>query len=443
MIRVSLPLLFVLLHYPGAAQVLQGVFKSPPSTAYIQLRGTRGTEHPIMDSARINSKGAFAFSRRTFEPGFYQLSVNDTDRVDIILDPRESMVDLEFDGGPLQSGILVRASSENQRMWAYKRMSREAQPRFKAIKDERAVASPQDLGLIKVLAERERSISEGLEFALDSLVDMEPEGQFAFAVRIDRELDQATLDGPVAIRRVFDFSNPRYLRSSSYPKAIMVYLQRTPMTDEHALDRACDTLLHAAGRDTACWSFVRSYLIELFSTYGPAELTQYLVDNYVVGEASLVPPDDAVLKLAAEQLRLVNGAKAMDVELVDPGSTDTVSLFGILSEQAYTALFFYSSTCDHCHMQMPGLRRIVEDMDPRTFRLIGIALDADEQEFRQALSDHAINWSCYSHLMGWGEPAAKDYAVKATPALFLIDRSGRIVGKPMDHEELREMLEAN
>jgi thiol-disulfide isomerase/thioredoxin len=397
----------------------------------------------VIDSARVDAKGAFAFNERSFEPGFYQLSVNDTDRVDIILDPRENRVDLEFNGSPLQSGIAVRASSENQRMWTYKRMSREAQPRFQAIRDERAAASPQDLSLIKVLAQREKAISDQLEFLLDSLVEMEPEGQFAFAVRTDRDLDQAAMDGPAAIRRVFDFSNARYLRSSSYPKAVMVYLQTTPMTDEYALNRACDTLLHAASRDSACWSFVRSYLVELFSTYGPADLAQYLVDNYVVGEGSRVPPDNTLLKLAAEQLRLVDGAKAMDVELVNPGQADTINLFSILPEHTYTALFFYSSTCDHCHMQMPGLRRIVEDMDPERFKLIGIALDANEQEFRQALSDHAISWSCYSHLMGWGEPAAKDYAVKATPALFLLDQGGHIVGKPMDHEELREFLEAN
>jgi thiol-disulfide isomerase/thioredoxin len=148
-----------------------------------------------------------------------------------------------------------------------------------------------------------------------------------------------------------------------------------------------------------------------------------------------------LLDLAAEQMRLVNGAPAPEVYLITPGARDTTRLSNVIRQHDYTALFFYSSTCDHCHDQMPGLQRLVKEVPSKKFQLIGIALDIDVAEFRQAIVDHGINWPCYSHLIGWGEPAAKDFAVKATPALFLIDRAGRIVGKPTDHEQLREMLE--
>jgi len=49
-------------------------------------------------------------------------------------------------------------------------------------------------------------------------------------------------------------------------------------------------------------------------------------------------------------------------------------------------------------------------------------------------------WPCYTMVKGWGDPAAKAFNVKATPSLFVIDRAGRIVAKPMDHEELRAFL---
>jgi peroxiredoxin len=182
--------------------------------------------------------------------------------------------------------------------------------------------------------------------------------------------------------------------------------------------------------------------LELFATYGPADLAQYLVDHYVVGEGALTPPDQRTLALTVEQLRVVNGAPAMDIELVVPGSSDTTMLFELLPGHRYTALFFYSSTCDHCHLQMPGLGQLISETTREKFQVIGIALDADQQEFDQAIRDHGISWPCYSHLMGWGEPAAKDYAVKATPSLFLLGRDGRILGKPMDHTELRTLLEA-
>ena len=55
-------------------------------------------------------------------------------------------------------------------------------------------------------------------------------------------------------------------------------------------------------------------------------------------------------------------------------------------------------------------------------------------------SGASVNWPCYTMVMGWGDPAAKAFNVKATPSMFVIDRAGRIVAKPMDHEELRAFL---
>ncbi|MEZ4739496.1 MAG: redoxin domain-containing protein [Flavobacteriales bacterium] len=283
------------------------------------------------------------------------------------------------------------------------------------IRTIREGADPQDLGLIKELANQERSIATALENSLDSLIAVDPEGQFAFAVRTDRMLDASILDGPQGIRRTFDFSNPRNLRSSSYSKAVMVYLQNTPWTTDMALQYACDTLLVSAANDSACWIYMRSYLVELFATYGPADLAQYLVDRYVVGTGSRFPPDERLLVLAAEQMRVVNGAPAPEVHLITPGASDTTKLSDIVRQHDYTALFFYSSTCDHCHEQMPGLQVIVNEVPSKKFQVIGIALDVDVTEFRQAIIDHGMNWPCYSHLIGWGEPAAKNMRSRRPP----------------------------
>jgi thiol-disulfide isomerase/thioredoxin len=109
----------------------------------------------------------------------------------------------------------------------------------------------------------------------------------------------------------------------------------------------------------------------------------------------------------------------------------------------YTGLFFYSSTCDHCHAQMPGLVQLVKDLKPRQFHLIGIALDITEEEFRTTLDEEHINWPCYTELKAWGAQGAKDYNVKATPTIFVIDRQGKIRAKPLDHQELRYFLVEN
>lgn len=431
----------VLLVLGANAQVIKGVFDRPLPASVVLLYGTTGSEHPPIDSVRIGDDGAFEFAQRTYPAGFYQLGINGDDRIDLVLDPSDPVIDLAFHGTPLQRNLNVLRSGDNQRMWAYKLVSRAGQDELQAIQTERANASPLDTALLYRLDRHEKATRQRMRDALDSLSSVHPEGQFARAVQVDRLLDVAVQNGPPAIRAAFDFSDPWTLRSNAYAKATVVYLQNTPFDNEHAFHRACDTLLMAASRDTACWRYMRYQLVDLFATYGPDEVAQYLVDEYVVGTGSRLPPEPALVAVAAAQLRMVIGAPAPDVALAAPGVKDPTALSSLWSRQDYTALFFYSSTCDHCHAQMPGLRQLVLDMKASFFKVIGIALDAAEDEFRATIAEEGINWPCYTSLMGWGEPAAKAYNVKATPSLLVLDRKGRIVAKPMDHRELRAFLE--
>jgi peroxiredoxin len=423
------------------AQLISGAFtfQDPPST--LVLYGTRGADHPAMDTVAISRTGAFKFPDRDYPPGFYQLGINDTDRVDIILDPREPALELQFAERPLQRNVIILRSAENQRMWAYKHYSRAGQAMISGIHEQRASASPRDAALLERLDRQEATTRADLDRALDSLVLLDPLGQFAFAVASDRRLKAATVLGPAPLLEAFDFSDPRLLRSSAYAKAVVYYLQSSPLIDERSFHRACDALLTAAAGDTATWSYMRKHLVELFATYGPDDVAQYLVEGYVVGPRAVVPPERDVLHMAAEQLRLVPGAAAPDMILVKPGHRDTLFLKDQVPDHSFTVLFFYSSTCDHCHDQMPGLRQLVLDMDPEDLLVIGIALDATVEEFNETLVHEQINWPCYTELKGWGVQGAKDYNVKATPSIMVLDRQGRIAAKPMDHVALRAFLE--
>lgn len=423
------------------AQVIQGVLEHPLPAGHVVLYGTRGSQHPALDSVHVAADGTFSFGPRRWPAGFYQLGINDDDRVDFVIDPTEPVIELAFHGIPLQRNMNVLRSSENQRLWSYKLKSREGQELISALQEQRSTASPLDTALLRGLDRNEFRVRGDLRHALDSLVSIHPDGPFALAVQADRRLDSAIAGGPHLIRAVFDFSDPRSLRGSAYAKAILLYLQTTSYTADMPFHRACDTLLSEAAKDTSCWNYMRWQLMDMLTTYGPDDVAQYIVDRYVVGPDAIVPPDASLLAMAAGQLRMVAGASAPDMILVKPGIADTLHLSNVWPEHDFTSLFFYSSTCDHCHAQMPGLVELVKEMRPSRFQLIGIALDTTEEEFRNTLNEEMINWPCFTELKAWGAQAAKDYNVKATPSLFVLDRAGKIRAKPMDHQELRAFLE--
>jgi len=432
----------LLLVAPACAQIVKGIFERPLPASEVVLYATTGAEHPAIDSARIEEDGTFSFPQRQLPAGFYQLGINGDDRIDLVLDPADPVVELAFHGTPLQRNINVVRSADNQRMWAYKLVSRAGQDELQTIKTERANASPLDTALLRSLDRREAEQRKLMRTTLDSLSSIDPNGQFARAVLVDRALDAAIPLGPSGIRTAFDFSDPWTLRSNAYSKATVVYLQNTRFDNEYAFHRACDTLLREASKDTSCWRYMRYQLVDIFATYGPDEVAQYLVDTYVVGDGSRVPPEAELMAIAAAQLRMVIGAPAPDARLATPGRSDSTALSSLWGKAEFTALFFYSSTCDHCHDQMPGMRALYEEMERPFFNLIGIALDADEAEFKTTITEERLSWPSYSSLIGWGEPAAKAFNVKATPSLIVVDRKGKIAAKPMNHEELRTFLVA-
>ena len=440
--RVPFLLLLVLVGTAAGAQWLQGTIAAPGAFgSTIRLLGTRGTEHPVLDSTVIGPEGGFAFDRPLGMPGFGQLALNDTDRVDLILSPAEPAVLLSFPDLPLQEHIRILASEENRRLWEHKLMSRRSQALQLEVQADRATTHPDSLGQLALLDSLEERAIALREAHLMRMIDEDPESYFAHVVRSTRAMEAAVRQGPDAVARAFDFGDPSLLRSASYAKAIVGYLQSLRAVSEDQFVSASDTLLALAAADTACHRYMLESLIEIYAQYGPDRALQHVVDRYAsVPDVHLAP---RIRDLVSAQLSVAVGRTGPDLVLPVPGG-DTLVLSEVAARNRYTLLFYYSSTCDHCHAQMPGIAWSWRDHHAAGFEVVGIALDSDTAEFFTTIRERALPWSSTSELMGWGSPAAKAYAVRATPSFVLLDSRLRIVSKPMDavdlEGQLRELL---
>jgi peroxiredoxin len=423
-----------------AQRVTGGFSAPPPPGAYIRLLETRGTSHRVIDSVAIGPDGRFVIGPAAIPgEGFYQLALGDQDRIDLILVPTEPEVNLLFDGLPLQHHVQVLTSAENQRLWRYKAASREAQTVQEAVAREKDAIDPLDHRRIMSLDSVERAALARKDAVLQAIVAEAPRSYFSRVVAASTALDREIEGGPMAVARVFDLSDPGMLRSSVYDKAVMVFLQSVNAIHEEQLANAADTLIRLASRDTACMAYMVEHLIDLFSVYGPQTVLQHIVDRYLAGEDPRIPMSSALRTKVADLLAVSIGAIGVDVDLTDTtGAKTRLSRFAEGSR--YVLLFFYSSTCDHCHKQMPGVNDLYRRYGDRGLRVAGIALDDDRGEFRRNLVDRALAFPCFSEFNAWGSSVAKAYAVKATPTLILLDSDRRIVAKPYDAEALREEL---
>ena len=424
---------------PLQAQLFQGHFDDPAAAdRQLLLSQARGGGFHAIDSVRVGPTGDFDFQRKFLATGFYNLALNDSDRVDLILDAHEPLVYLQFDSLPMDEHLHVRTSDENKRLWEFKYISRETQAVQASVAQQRLSLSPTDTLALAQLDQVEERAERMQEDYLQQLSQGGASGFFTKALRVDKAIQEARGQGPMDVANVCDFSDPELMRSSVYDKAVMYFIQNLNVRDEDQFSAAADTLMILSSRNRDCQAYMLDHLIDLFSTYGPESALQHMIDRYVVplGNSAAIAPE---LRAKVDALMQVSmGRTAPELELNDREVITPLS--EIVRKNRYTALFFYSSTCEHCHAQMPTLKIDRSKYLAKGFNVIGLALDVDSVDFLKSIEENTVPWKCYSEFKGWGARSAMVYLVKATPTFFLLDDKMKIIAKPSDAEELGKVL---
>lgn len=438
MLRTTALSAFLLFAWQMLAQPLTATmgFDLPVGTE-VKVFVSRGADRVLVDSALTDAQGRAHFERTWPGSGFYQLMLPDSDRVDFIIDVREPRVVLAFSGKPLQEHLHVVTSEENNRLWEYKRLSREAQAIRANIALEREALPATAVDRSRELDSLERRTQAMQGKQLTRLSAEAPNGYFARAVNAGRMVDN-TANG-ADLLPAFPFADADLLRSAVYAKAVLAVIQHQLVYSEETFASAADSVLARARPCTDCHDYALGLLLGVFAQYGPQMVLQDLVERHVLS-AKPEPQLPATLKDRIDGLRTVAiGAVAPDVRL--PGTTaDSVSISSFLEDRRFLVIMFYSSTCDHCHAEMPHLADALRTYSPKGFGAIGIALDPDRTEFDKCIAERGITWPCFTEQMGWGSPAAKAFQVKATPSFYVLDNALRIVAKPKDVEEMKRFL---
>ncbi|MBL7964083.1 MAG: TlpA family protein disulfide reductase [Flavobacteriales bacterium] len=433
--NLSLCLFVVLMPALACAQRLSGSI--PPATdqgpRLAFLLGTRGAEHYPLDSTRVDADGRFSFPARTYPVGFYQFALHDTDRVDIILDGLEKEVILEFSGIPLREHILVRRSMENQLLWEYKAISRANQAKLASLADERRGLAVIDIFGARRLDSLEKAAGMQRMEALERLSALAPQSYFARITAADARLTTAAEQGADAILKAVDLGDPTLLRSAFYARSLGLYLQQMRPRDEAELFEALDALIAASSGNEACRLYTIEFILDVLLMNRADMAFAHVVDVHVAGKGMELPEE--IQRRVADQLKVSPGAEAPSVTWPSmtgpPWRSDS-----LYRSHAFTVLLFYSSTCSHCHELIADLKTKQPALKGHDAQVLGVAVDEDAQDFLKTRSELGIPWPCTSEFKGWAAPSAKAYLVKALPSLYLIDRQGVIVAKPLDAADL-------
>lgn len=102
---------------------------------------------------------------------------------------------------------------------------------------------------------------------------------------------------------------------------------------------------------------------------------------------------------------------------------------------------FWASWCGPCRRESPNVRNVYAKYHDKGFEVFSVSLDRDGASWKRAIQDDKLVWPNHvSDLKQWQSEAAAIYGVRSIPAMFLLDREGRIVAKDLRGEALERAV---
>jgi len=104
-------------------------------------------------------------------------------------------------------------------------------------------------------------------------------------------------------------------------------------------------------------------------------------------------------------------------------------------------LDFWATWCGPCRTTIPEIAQLYERYHAQGFDVIGISLDTNEEALRSFIATYRMPWQQVFEGKGWQSEIGRTYGVNGIPALFVIDRGGRIRGNELRGRPLEEMIQ--
>jgi len=128
------------------------------------------------------------------------------------------------------------------------------------------------------------------------------------------------------------------------------------------------------------------------------------------------------------------GQKAPDFTMNDVNGSP-VTLYSKIGSKLLL-IDFWAAWCNPCRQENPNVVKIYNEFHKKGFDVFGISLDNSKEAWVKAIADDKLTWTHVSDLQRGNNAAAKLYSVNSIPSNFLLDETGKIIGRNLRGEAL-------
>jgi len=180
-------------------------------------------------------------------------------------------------------------------------------------------------------------------------------------------------------------------------------------------------------------SYVSPSIIVALSYEMEADEIESMVNGLDTSIAAL-PEIKSLKERVAVMKAVAVGQKAPDFTLNDVNG-NPVALSSKIGSKLLL-IDFWAAWCNPCRQENPNLVKVYNEFHKKGFDVFGVSLDQKKEAWVKAIADDKLTWIHVSDLQYWNNAAAKLYSVNSIPANFLLDETGKIIGKNLRGEAL-------
>lgn len=412
----------------------------------------QGEKTFLSDSVLSKREGEFTyvFNPEKLHPGFYRIAFGERSWIDFLFD--NETVSIESNISFLNDSLKILSSESNKIYRRFTRLNRDYKTRTELLQ-MLLLRYPKEDSFYEKVKERIKELQQEYISFTKGVANIFP-GRFISAYVASSRLPVIDYSLTPEAQLLYlkshaldnvDFSNTRLIYSDALNNRAIEYLTyyRNPQLTKGQLEKeftaAVDTLLNKARGNQFVYRHITNYLIDGFRKFGFDEVIDYIVSNYVIKDDICLDSKTGVSiqRRIDQNKKLRLNAEAPDLVLPD-SSGKTVSFKDAGGRKVLVV--FYSSSCPHCQTMLPLISDMYKKQRSKEVEVLAVSMDTDRNEWLSFIRKNKFDWLNVSDLKGWEGKAIEDYYIYATPTMFLLDQSRRILERPLSSEELREVF---
>lgn len=240
-----------------------------------------------------------------------------------------------------------------------------------------------------------------------------------------------------------NLNDRRLIRSPILVPRINNYFDHVLLPLPDTLIAAACMLIEKSKADSMMFQFVVQHLLNKFLTsdhMGMDGVFAKIAERYYLdGEAWWA--DAKLIDNIRENVECIIpnmiGKQAPELKLLNE-KMQYVDLYDIKAK--ITVIYFWDIDCSHCKKVTPELKKLYTEYKPLGLEVFGVYTQGDQPKWMEYTREHGLNW-----VNVWrpniGSDFRKNYNVKGTPVIYVLDANKKILAKRISHETLAEILE--